>query len=79
MSAAALDRLTNAADPTEFAPAWQRLNTHFDTLFARPESLAQLRQTLLQLAVMGKLVEQDPDDEPAAELINASNTKGQNG
>ncbi len=71
MSAAALDRLTKAADQSQFAPAWQRLNTHFDTLFARPESLAQLRQTLLQLAVMGKLVEQDPNDEPAAALSKA--------
>ena len=64
-----LSALTSAADHAQFASAWQRIAGHFDTLFTTKESIDQLKQTLLQLAVMGKLVPQDPDDEPASELL----------
>lgn len=64
-----LSALTSAADHTQFASAWQRIAGHFDTLFTTEESIAQLKQTILQLAVMGKLVPQDPNDEPASELL----------
>jgi type I restriction enzyme S subunit len=69
LSAAALDRLLAARDPAEFARHWQRLCDHFDLLYDAPETLAQLRQAILQLAVQGKLVAQDPCDEPAEELL----------
>ena len=42
---------------------------HFDTLFTTQRSIDQLKQTILQLAVMGKLVPQNPNDEPASELL----------
>lgn len=64
-----LNALTSAADHAQFASAWQRLASHFDTLFTTEESIDQLKQTILQLAVMGKLVPQDPNDEPASELL----------
>ena len=48
---------------------WQRIAAHFDTLFTTEASIDALKQTLLQLAVMGKLVPQDPNDEPASELL----------
>lgn len=64
-----LNVLTSVADHTQFATAWQRIVEHFDTLFTSEESIAQLKQTILQLAVMGKLVPQDSNDEPASELF----------
>ncbi|GHX71265.1 restriction endonuclease subunit S [Vibrio cholerae] len=64
-----LDTLTNSADAYELMQNWARISEHFDTLFTTEESIDQLKQTILQLAVMGKLVPQDPSDEPAAELL----------
>jgi len=64
-----LSALTNAADKGEFNQAWTRIADHFDTLFTTEHSIDQLKQTILQLAVMGKLVPQDPTDEPASELL----------
>lgn len=52
-----------------FAKDWQRVAEHFDTLFTTSASIDTLKQTILQLAVMGKLVEQDANDEPAAKLL----------
>lgn len=64
-----LDTLTNSADANELMQNWTRISEHFDTLFTTEESIDQLKQTILQLAVMGKLVPQDPSDEPATELL----------
>ncbi len=54
---------------TAFEAAWQRIAEHFDTLFTTEHSIDQLKQTILQLAVMGNLVPQDPNDEPASVLL----------
>lgn len=64
-----LDTLTSSADANELMQNWARISEHFDTLFTTEESIDQLKQTILQLAVMGKLVPQDPSDEPAAKLL----------
>ncbi|MEZ8807941.1 restriction endonuclease subunit S [Vibrio atlanticus] len=64
-----LDTLTNSADAEELVQNWARISEHFDTLFTTEASIDQLKQTILQLAVMGKLVPQDPTDEPAAKLL----------
>ncbi|PMH27686.1 restriction endonuclease subunit S [Vibrio lentus] len=64
-----LDTLTNSADADELMQNWARISEHFDTLFTTEASIDQLKQTILQLAVMGKLVPQDPNDEPAAKML----------
>ena len=64
-----LGTLTQAKDAAEFQTAWATLAQHFDDLFITEDSIDQLKQTILQLAVMGKLVKQDPKDEPASMLL----------
>ena len=64
-----LGTLTQAQSADDFNANWQRIAEHFDTLFTTEASIDALKQTLLQLAVMGKLVPQDPNDEPASELL----------
>jgi type I restriction enzyme S subunit len=64
-----LNALTSVADHAHFASAWQRIAMHFDALFTSEESIDHLKQAILQLAVMGKLVPQDSNDEPASELL----------
>ncbi len=64
-----LATLTDSCDADELAQNWARLSTHFDTLFTTEASIEALKQTILQLAVMGKLVPQDPSDEPASALL----------
>ncbi|WP_394134370.1 restriction endonuclease subunit S [Aliivibrio fischeri] len=64
-----LNTLTSSADAQELTQNWQRISEHFDTLFTTEKSIDTLKQTILQLAVMGKLVPQDPNDEPAAKLL----------
>jgi type I restriction enzyme S subunit len=66
---ALLATLADNTDADELAQNWARLSTHFDTLFTTEASIDALKQTILQLAVMGKLVPQDPSDEPASVLL----------
>ena len=65
-----LSALTTASvDASQFVEAWKRIDDNFDILFTTENSVDQLKQTILQLAVMGKLVPQDPEDESADKLL----------
>jgi restriction endonuclease S subunit len=64
-----LGTLTQSQSAEDFSANWQRISAHFATLFTTEASIDALKQSLLQLAVMGKLVPQDPNDEPASELL----------
>ncbi len=68
---AALDRLLTAKESNDFSTAWHFITQHFGELYSVKENVAELRKAILQLAVMGKLVPQDPKDEPASELLKA--------
>lgn len=74
LAAASLARL-NAPDPETL-----QADAHFalDSLAAlttRPDQMKQLRQTIFNLAVRGKLVPQEPGDEPAQELLKRIGTQ----
>ncbi|MEM9219403.1 MAG: hypothetical protein AAGD25_34355 [Cyanobacteria bacterium P01_F01_bin.150] len=47
----------------------QLLDRHFDTAFAAPDGIKKLRELILTLAMQGKLVPQNPNDQPASELL----------
>lgn len=70
-----LGTLTASTTPEELSANWQRVAQHFDLLLDRPEAIDALEQTLLQLAVRGLLVPQDPTDEPASTLLQRIRTE----
>ena len=47
----------------------ERLLAHYDRIADAPDAVPRLRRFILDLAVRGKLVERDPDDDPASELL----------
>jgi len=47
----------------------ERLLAHFERISEAPDAITRLRRFILDLAVRGKLVEQDPEDEPAEEQL----------
>ena len=53
----------------EINDSWQFLKYNFSELYTVKENVAELRKVILQLAMMGKLVPQDPADHPASELL----------
>ena len=69
VNSAALKRLTTAPDTTTFRKTRDFIGEHFHELYSVEENIEELRKAILQLAVMGKLVPQDPNDPPASELL----------
>ena len=67
---AAVRQLLNVADTDGHTQAREFLGQHFGELYTVKENVTELRKAILQLAVMGKLVPQDPNDRPASELLN---------
>ena len=65
-----LGALTTVSEHDGFTAAWARIADNSDTLFTTEWSIDQLEQTILQLAVMGKLVAQNVDAEPALEVYS---------
>ncbi|MEX2498923.1 MAG: restriction endonuclease subunit S [Wenzhouxiangellaceae bacterium] len=70
LTTASLTRLTAPDTTEEDFPGHARFALeNLEELISRPEQIKVLRQTILNLAVRGELVEQDPADEPAEELL----------
>jgi type I restriction enzyme S subunit len=67
--ASALDALVNAESDAEVATAWTRVHDNWETMAGNTHSVGDIRRAILELAVHGKLVAQDDDDEPAEDLL----------
>ena len=68
LTAASLARLNAPdSDPAVFQNHATFALDNLASLTTRPDQIKALRQTILNLAARGKLVEQDPEDEPAGE------------
>jgi len=65
----ALEALSAADSPDTLARAWDRVRANWEGLTSHPDSISPLRQAILQLAVQGRLVEQDPKDESGSKLL----------
>lgn len=70
-----LGTLNVSETPVQLTDNWHRIATHFDLLLDRPEAVDALEQTILQLAVRGLLVPQNPQDEPASVLLKKIRTE----
>jgi type I restriction enzyme S subunit len=69
LAAASLARL-NAPDPDTFQADARFALATLPALTTRPDQIKAVRQTILNLAVRGKLVPQDANDEPASVLLS---------
>ncbi len=69
LTASSIHHLTNGAAPDELREHARFFINHLPKLTARPEQIKQIRQTILNLALRGQLVPQDPKDEAASYLI----------
>ncbi len=60
-----------------FTNTWKFITRYFSELYSIKENVTELRKAILQLAVMGRLVPQDPKDPSASELLKAIDAEKQ--
>jgi len=65
----AIDSLMNAQTDEELQKGWAIVRDNWVELSQSPEDVGDLRRSVLQLAVRGKLLPQNPMDEPANNLL----------
>jgi len=75
LNKSSLNVLSTSATKQDFHKNWNHIEKNFDLLYSTPKNIDDLKQTILQLAVMGKLVPQYPKDEPASVLLEKIQTE----
>ncbi|MBU1220514.1 restriction endonuclease subunit S [Myxococcota bacterium] len=66
---AAIEMLLSSGDEEDFNRNWTFIRDNFEELFSTPENIKSLKKAILQLAVMGKLVPQNPSEGTASNLL----------
>jgi type I restriction enzyme, S subunit len=69
LTKSALDALATAEGPEELAVAWERVVGNFEGLVSRADDVKKVRETVLSLAVRGRLVEQKPSEGNGDDLL----------
>ena len=75
MHQAAVSRLIDVGDANASRAGRDFIIAHFGELYGTKENVADLRKAILQLAVMGRLVPQNTQDQPASELLKEIETE----
>ncbi|MDY0181266.1 restriction endonuclease subunit S [Aliarcobacter skirrowii] len=65
----AINQLLDSKDDSNSQKGWHFISNHFNDLYTVKENVSELRSAILQLAMQGKLVPQDPNEQPASELL----------
>ncbi|MBB6218103.1 type I restriction enzyme S subunit [Anaerosolibacter carboniphilus] len=66
---AVVDKIGSCQTSVELKEQLKFVVENFEMIFQTSESMQELRNVVLQLAIEGKLVHQDPSDKPAVELV----------
>ncbi|MCW8895486.1 restriction endonuclease subunit S [Sulfurimonas sp.] len=65
----AINQLLDSKDDSNSQNGWRFISNHFNDLYTVKKNVLELRSAILQLVMQGKLVPQDPNDQPASELL----------
>ena len=65
----AINQLLDSKDVINSQKGWHFISNHFNDLYTVKVNVSELRNVILQLAMQGKLVPQDLNDQPANELL----------
>lgn len=65
----AINQLLDSKDESNSQKGWGFISNHFNDLYTVKENVSELRSAILQLAMQGKLVPQNPNEQPASELL----------
>ena len=65
----AINQLLDSKDNINSQKGWHFISKHFNDIYTVKENVSELRSAILQLAMQGKLVPQDQNDQPASELL----------
>jgi type I restriction enzyme S subunit len=75
LTVASLHRLSNGVNSPGFRENARFYINYFPTFTTKLAHVRQLRQTIFELAARGKLIEQDPKDQPVSELLKCIEAK----